>query len=160
MLKQKTPLKAGSKGLSRSTPMKRGTVPLVTKVPMARGTAQLKRNNTPMRSRSRTNADPRRGSGEAKLCKGQLCYLLVPGVLVHKRATVVPCHSNQAIHGKGMGIKAHDEFTVPGCDECHREIDQGNRFTREEKFEIWNRAYARWKPVRDRLLAEKNQPKS
>jgi hypothetical protein len=58
-----------------------------------------------------------------------------------------------------MGIKAHDEFTVPGCDACHRELDQGNRFTREEKFEIWDQAYARWKPVRDQLLVEKNQKK-
>lgn len=159
MLKQKKPLKPGTKGLSRSTPMKRGTVPLVAKMPMARGTAQLKRNNAPLRARSKTNANPRRGSGEAKLVRGQPCYLLVPGVLVHQLATVVPCHSNQAIHGKGMGIKAHDDFTVPGCGLCHAEIDQGSRFTREEKFEIWNRAYARWKPKRDQLLAEKNQTK-
>jgi hypothetical protein len=158
-LKRKTPLKAGNKGLLRSTPLKRGMVPLVAKKPMARGSAQLKRNNTPIRSHSRTNANPRRGSGEAKLVRGQPCYLLVPGVLVHQLATVVPCHSNQSIHGKGMGIKAHDEFTVPGCDACHRELDQGNRFTREEKFEIWDQAYARWKPVRDQLLVEKNQKK-
>lgn len=159
MLTRKTPLKAGAKGLSRSTPLKRGTVPLVAKKPMARGSVQLARNKAPMRSRSKTNSNPRRGAGEDRLVRGQPCYVLVPGVLVHDPATVVPCHSNQSIHGKGMGIKAHDEFTVPGCAECHREIDQGNRFTREEKFALWDSAYARWKPVRDRLLADQAEKK-
>lgn len=163
-LQRKTPLKQGSKGLSRGTPLQPGSKGLARtgfkrKVPPPDGPPQLARNKKPMRSRSRTNANPRRGSGEDKLVRGQPCYLLVPGVLVHQLATVVPCHSNQSVHGKGTGIKAHDEFTVPGCADCHREIDQGNRFTREEKFEMWDRAYARWKPVRDQLLAKKKMNK-
>jgi hypothetical protein len=158
---KRTPMKAGSKPLARKTPMARGESRLVAKKPMARGSVALARNSKPMRARSKTNANPRAGKAVLlRLVRGQPCYLLVPGVIVHQLATVVPCHSNQGQHGKGMGIKADDEFTVPGCGLCHAEIDQGNRFTREEKFEIWDRAYARWKPVRDRLLAEKNQPKS
>lgn len=97
-------------------------------------------------------AKPSKVSAEAALCRGQDCYLLLPGIQVHERATVVPCHSNQAKHGKGMGIKADDKFTVPGCWLCHRELDQGARFTKEEKFAFWDAAYARWEPVRDRLM--------
>lgn len=152
---KRTPMKASSKPLARKTPMARGTVPLVTKKPMARGSVALARNSKPMRSRSKTNSNPRKGRGEDKLVRGNPCYLLLPGIYTHDPATVVPCHSNQQQHGKGMGIKAHDEFTVPGCAACHLELDQGNRFTREQKFAFWNDAFVRWKPVRDKLLAEK-----
>ncbi len=54
-----------------------------------------------------------------------------------------PCHSNQSRHGKGGSIKAHDCFFASGCRSCHRELDQGKRFTREEKAEIWQRAHER-----------------
>lgn len=158
MLTRKTPLKAGTKGLSRGTPLKRGTVPLVAKKPMARGSAQLARNATPMRSRSKTNSNPRPATGEAKLCKGQPCYLRIPGICTGQAHD--PCHSNQSIHGKGKSIKAHDIYTVPGCRSCHDELDQGMRYERAEKFAIWDRAYAQWKPVRDRLIAEKSQKKN
>lgn len=145
-MKQKTPLRPSTKGLSRSTP-------LVAKKPMARGDSQLARNTTPMRSRSKTNANPRPATGEAKLCKGQPCYLRIPGICTG--AAHDPCHSNQALHGKGKGIKAHDEYTVPGCRACHNELDQGKRFTRAEKFDIWNRGYEAWKPRREKLLEKK-----
>ncbi|ARP53655.1 hypothetical protein ALFP_1768 [Alcaligenes faecalis] len=62
--------------------------------------------------------------------------------------SVVPCHSNQAKHGKGMGIKANDKFTVPGCMACHRFIDQSGA-PKAEKFALWDSAYARWAPIRD-----------
>ena len=43
----------------------------------------------------------------------------------------------QAAHlnhrGKGMGYKAPDCYTIPLCIECHREFDQGKRWTKEEK---------------------------
>lgn len=154
-LTRKTPLKPGGKPLERRTPMKRGTVPLVAKKPMARGTAQLARQSKPIRKKSRRNADPRPKTGEAELVRGEPCYLLLPGIERHDPATVVPCHSNQSIHGKGAGIKAHDKFTVPGCWLCHMELDQGQRFTREEKFAFWNRAYERWEPRREQLAKEK-----
>lgn len=78
------------------------------------------------------------------MCRGQPCYLLVPGMAAHPIDTVVPAHSNQSIHGKGMGMKALDIYTVPGCIHCHAEIDQGMRFTKAEKFSIWDAAYQRW----------------
>jgi len=53
-----------------------------------------------------------------------------------------PCHSNQSRHGKG-GAKAHDCFFASGCRSCHRELDQGRHFDREEKAEIWLRAHER-----------------
>lgn len=68
---------------------------------------------------------------------------------------MVPCHSNQGKHGKGMGIKASDKFTVPGCHACHHEIDQGMRLTREERRAAWDAAYARWSKYRDQLIGER-----
>lgn len=142
-LPRKTGLKPGTKGLAR-TEFKR-------KTPMAAGSAWLARQATPLRSRSKTNSNPRPATGEAKLCKGQPCYLRIPGVCTGRAHD--PCHSNQAKHGKGGAIKAHDVYTVPGCRSCHNELDQGMRYTRLEKFAIWDRAYERWVPARALLLS-------
>lgn len=49
-------------------------------------------------------------------------------------------HSNSAKHGKGRGIKADDEFTVPLCHSCHSQFDQyklGSRAESEKLFEGW-----------------------
>lgn len=54
-----------------------------------------------------------------------------------------PAHSNQSKHGKGGQIKAHDNFHVAGCHACHAELDQGRRFTREEKAEFWQAGHDR-----------------
>lgn len=54
-----------------------------------------------------------------------------------------PMHSNQSRHGKGGALKAHDCFFASGCRACHRELDQGNKFSREEKFAIWQAAHER-----------------
>lgn len=54
-----------------------------------------------------------------------------------------PAHSNQSRHGKGGALKAHDCFVAAGCRACHRELDQGRRFSREEKAEIWQRGHER-----------------
>lgn len=88
----------------------------------------------------------------ARLCHGQECYLRIPGVCRNDPATVVPAHSNQLKHGKGRGIKAKDEYTVPACYECHAELDQGRRLTKSERREYWDRAHAAWHPVRERML--------
>lgn len=96
------------------------------------------------------------GSKYLAACRVEKCYLSVFGVCLHDPTTVVPCHSNQAKHGKGMGIKAKHEFTVPGCRACHAFIDQGNA-TREYKFSVWDRAYAEWEPVRARKMGIKNE---
>lgn len=49
-------------------------------------------------------------------------------------------HSNSSKHGKGRGIKASDEFTVPLCHSCHSAFDQYRLGTRQESeamFEQW-----------------------
>lgn len=127
----------------RSAPMARGTSTLSAKKPMTR---QAK----PIARVSKTNAKRER-TGEDKLCRGQPCYLRIPGCCRNDVATVVPAHSNQIRHGKGKGIKAHDVYTVPACRDCHAELDQGMRFTREEKFSMWDSAYAAWSKIRDAL---------
>ncbi|MDT3468647.1 nuclease domain-containing protein [Stenotrophomonas maltophilia] len=67
------------------------------------------------------------------------CTLQIDGVC--EGGPGEPCHSNQSRHGKGGSIKAHDCFFASGCRSCHRELDQGKRFTREKKAEIWQRAH-------------------
>lgn len=94
--------------------------------------------------------DPDNSGRYLQACRGHRCYLVVPGVCSSYPGdpTVVPCHSNQAKHGKGMAHKALHKFTVPGCMACHAWIDQGPA-SKEEKFALWDAAYARWEPVRD-----------
>lgn len=95
------------------------------------------------------------GSKYLAACRGEPCYLRVPGVcrLNPLDDTVVPCHSNQARHGKAGGMKAKNEFTVPGCMWCHAWIDQNWVGTpRLLKFDVWDRAYAAWEPVRARKM--------
>lgn len=89
----------------------------------------------------------------ALACRGEPCYLLIPGAPSHDRETVVDCHSNQLKHGKGGAIKAADEKTVPGCAWCHHAIDQGNWLTKEQRRNYWDDAYQRWVPVRAVKLA-------
>jgi hypothetical protein len=135
----------------RTEPMARGTSTLKTTKPMNRG-AGIARASKPMAARSKTNSRPRPKTGHAALCRGQPCYLRIPGVCTGTAHD--PCHSNQERHGKGKGIKAHDIYTVPGCRCCHNELDQGMRYDRAEKFALWDAAYARWAPVRDALLQQ------
>ena len=44
---------------------------------------------------------------------------------------------SQAAHlnhrGKGMGLKTHDVWTFPMCPDCHREYDQGTRWSKEDR---------------------------
>lgn len=92
-------------------------------------------------------------------CRHEPCYLRVPGVcrLNPLDETVVPCHSNQACHGKAGAMKAQNEFTVPGCDLCHAWIDQNRVGTpKQDKFEVWDRAFEEWAPVRARKMGEAN----
>jgi predicted outer membrane repeat protein len=94
------------------------------------------------------------GSKFIDACRGEECFLLVPGVCCSvgwAHPSVVDCHSNQSRHGKGGAIKAQNIFTVPGCERCHEFIDRGPA-PRAEKFELWDDAYARWVPRRDRKM--------
>jgi hypothetical protein len=40
--------------------------------------------------------------------------------------TIVPAHSNQQAHGKGLGIKAESWTLVPLCHKCHTWLDNGS----------------------------------
>ncbi|WP_034590550.1 DUF968 domain-containing protein [Acinetobacter sp. NIPH 542] len=48
-------------------------------------------------------------------------------------------HSNSSKHGKGRGIKASDEFTVPLCHSCHSQFDQFKLGTRQESEALFDR---------------------
>src|SRR5690606_31250542 len=67
-------------------------------------------------------------------CRGEPCYLLAPGVCPQNPndPTVVGCHGNWADLGKGIGLKAKDKFSVPGCAPCHYWLAFGTTATREE----------------------------
>lgn len=56
-------------------------------------------------------------------------------------AGVTWAHSNQGIHGHGRGVKASDQFVAAMCWVCHRELDQGKAWPKEEKVRIWGDAH-------------------
>lgn len=70
-------------------------------------------------------SEPKRNRALLDMARGRECLLLAPGVNFHDRATVVACHSNLSIHGKAGARKADDHYSVWGCAECHRWLDQG-----------------------------------
>ena len=72
----------------------------------------------------------------------EYCLLQVPGVCNNDRMTTVAAHSNQSKHGKGMGIKAEDCYTVWACHRCHTWLDQGNA-SQDEKVNAWNWGHER-----------------
>lgn len=125
----------------KRSPMKPSTKPMNRGTPMARGKPMK------VRRKVRPKVD---GIDYLAMCRGQECFLLLSMVRFHNRETVVPCHSNQSKHGKGMGLKASDKMTVPGCFDCHRILDQGGQMTREEKVSAWDAAYARWDSYREK----------
>ena len=57
--------------------------------------------------------------------------------------TIVAAHSNQQIHGKGMGVKAHDCYVAALCFKCHSQIDQGMMYDKQTKKEMWDLAFQR-----------------
>lgn len=67
----------------------------------------------------------------------------LPCQLCGKQGETQASHSNSAIHGKGRGIKASDEFTAALCQSCHYEIDQGKNLNRDEKLAWWELAFER-----------------
>lgn len=90
-------------------------------------------------------------------CRGERCYLRIPGVCIGGTETTVACHTNESALGKGMGLKAPDVYTVPGCFSCHQWLDQGPAL-KTDKFSAWRHAFAAWEPVRAKKMAQKNSP--
>ena len=137
--------------MKRSKPMKRAGFKRSTTAALSPFSGKAALHGTTFKRKA-----PKKREGHDKrmlaACRGERCYLRVPGVCLLAPETVVPCHSNEQEHGKGMGIKARDEFTVPGCFECHAWLDQGSA-PREEKFGVWRAAYRAWEPVRAAKLS-------
>lgn len=50
---------------------------------------------------------------------------------------VQAAHINES---KGMGMKTHDVWTAAICPKCHHELDNGTRYTREERRETLRKA--------------------
>ncbi len=59
------------------------------------------------------------------LARGRYCLLRVPGACFGGTETTVSAHSNWGCHGKGMGRKAADQYSVWACGGCHAWLDQG-----------------------------------
>lgn len=73
----------------------------------------------------------------------------------NQNGTVVAAHSNQLRDGKGRGIKAHDYRIAALCYDCHMELDQGNKLSKQERVEIWDEAHRKtigWLFENDLLL--------
>lgn len=59
----------------------------------------------------------------------------------HNEGDVVPAHRNE---GKGAGLKNPDFMWAALCTlKCHYELDQGSKWTREERRAFWMAAYWR-----------------
>lgn len=114
--------------------------------------APMKRSS-PIKSR-RKRPTVAEGSKFIDACRGEECYLRVPGICCSAgwaHPSVVDCHSNQSKHGKGSALKAKHEFTVPGCGECHYWLDFGPA-AREEKVLVFDAALDLWVPIRARKM--------
>lgn len=127
----------------------------------------LKRSATPMKrgpmKTTRRRKHKIEGHHDSKMlaaCRGESCYLIVPGVCprIPQDDTVVDCHGNWADTGKGLGLKAADRYSVPGCAACHYWLDFGTTATREVKRITFFDALARWEPVRAAKLQTKQNP--
>jgi len=78
------------------------------------------------------------------IARTQRCTLRLSGCI---GGPCVAAHSNQAKHGKGKSIKAHDCFIAFACDPCHRELDQGKNYSRAEKEAAFERAHIESLPI-------------
>lgn len=86
---------------------------------------------------------PYRNAALLATAKGQPCMLQIPGVCNGDESTVVACHSNMSLHGKGVGLRSHDWAIAYGCANCHYEIDHGHKMSRAEREDAWFRGNAR-----------------
>ena len=56
--------------------------------------------------------------------RGEDCTINLEGVCNYNPETVVWAHSNDQKHGKGMGLKANDEWGAYACYACHAVYDR------------------------------------
>ena len=55
--------------------------------------------------------------------------------------TVVAAHSNQMRDGKSISMKSNDYRIAAMCYNCHSNLDQGSKLTREERVDMWENAH-------------------
>jgi hypothetical protein len=74
------------------------------------------------------------------------CLLQVPGVCTHAPGAEVwccACHGNAAEYNKGLGMKAHDFFSVWGCARAHNWLDSSYVASGEERQQAFREALPR-----------------
>lgn len=127
---------------------------------LKRGASQLKRSAMKQSSKRKHKIEGHHDQKMLDACRGESCYLIVPGVCprIPQDDTVVDCHGNWADTGKGLGLKAADRYSVPGCGPCHYWLDFGTTATREEKRAVFFEALRRWEPIRAAKLNTKQNP--
>ena len=54
--------------------------------------------------------------------------------------TICAAHRNQ---GKVMGLKNSDALVASLCFNCHTELDNGPKLSKQERRDLWNEAYVR-----------------
>lgn len=90
------------------------------------------------------------------LARDQECLLQVDNFCRGEGDTssTVACHENSQSRGKGMGIKSSHAFTVWGCHECHKWLDQGSA-SKKEKEIVFQNAFERqlqeWQKIADNV---------
>lgn len=94
-----------------------------------------------------------RNSRLLEMARGMPCLMRSP-VCDNDTDTVVSAHSNQYKHGKAMGRKANDQYTVFACARCHTWFDQGNTATRAEKIEAFSAGHARQVELWETIAAD------
>lgn len=146
--------------LQRTKPMRRSSAPMrstgIKSRPAPPRPALQESDYQPDYSKANQTRSKRKDTGRTDqkaldACRGQPCYLRIPGICLgpHRTDTTVPAHQNE---GKGMGLKVPDLQSVPACFACHSEYDQGHLFTREEKRGFFYTAHGQWQPVRQGLI--------
>jgi hypothetical protein len=92
-----------------------------------------------------------------EMARGRPCLLCITDVCMGRVETVVACHSNLAIHGKGGARKADDHYSVWGCMSCHRWLDQGPA-TADEKALAFTLAHVDQMNEWRRIAADPSEP--
>ena len=56
--------------------------------------------------------------------RGERCMIQIREICRQRTDTVVFCHSNEEIHGTGVGLKSREIFGAYGCQDCHDVYDR------------------------------------
>lgn len=114
------------------------TTPLVNRAPMRRGDSALQRSAMPRRAKRKPRSFITIGKFPYVRSEKLLAlFISLPCPITGRLPPNDPAHSNWGIHGKGRGIKASDIYVSTLAPEIHRELDQGNSWTEEQKQALW-----------------------